>query len=154
MGGKGSGRRGDPQRRRQAARLRAEGWSLPQIARALGITKQAVHLLLHPRGEPAAQANLCCQDCGKPICPMRPGMRSTRRSVCLDCLARRPVVDFGQRLVALRLARGLTGRELAQALGVPPGTVSTRESSRDGTLRRPNLLRLEAFFGPEFLPAR
>jgi transcriptional regulator with XRE-family HTH domain len=156
MGGKGSGRRTDRERRRQAARLRAEGLTLAQIAHELGVTPQAVHQLLHPRGQPAsaAQVSLCCRDYRKPICPARQGMRTAKRAVCLACLAQRPGVDFGQRLLAFRLAWGLTGGELAEALGVPLGTVRYWERHRDGLVRWSDLLRLVEFFGPEFLPAR
>jgi len=46
--GPGAGRRRNVKVRRQAARLRKAGHTLPEIARRLGVSKQAVYQLLHP----------------------------------------------------------------------------------------------------------
>jgi DNA invertase Pin-like site-specific DNA recombinase len=46
MGNKNSGRRPDYERRRQIARLRAQGATLEEIGRRLGVTRQAVYDML------------------------------------------------------------------------------------------------------------
>jgi hypothetical protein len=53
MGGRGSGPKRDAERDQEMARLRAEGLTLAEIGRRLGLTRQAVKAALDRLGEPA-----------------------------------------------------------------------------------------------------
>jgi hypothetical protein len=67
MGGPGSGRRANPQRRRRAVELRARGLTLAEIGRRLGMTPEGVRLALAACGLPAGRAAVAvsCAGCGR-----------------------------------------------------------------------------------------
>jgi hypothetical protein len=52
MGGRGSGRRRDAERDREMVRLYAEGLSLRDVGRRLGLSRQAVAKALERQGVP------------------------------------------------------------------------------------------------------
>jgi hypothetical protein len=85
MGGKNSGRRPDLGRRRQAAELRAQGLSLAEVGRRLGVTKQAADQLLRPPRRTSA-----CPSCGKPALRDQPAPR------CPACLAADPSAPLAE----------------------------------------------------------
>jgi DNA-binding CsgD family transcriptional regulator len=151
MGGRGSGNH-KPDRKRQAAALRAEGLSLAEIGRRLGCSKQAVDGLLRRAKGARAPEHVTCRECGAVLCAARQGMWSTRYALCLGCLP--SDAGFGQRLLAFRLARGLTCEELAHRLGEKLATVRRWEFRRlrDFRLRCSQWVRLMHLFGPAFVP--
>jgi transcriptional regulator with XRE-family HTH domain len=133
-------------RRRQAKKLREQGLTLSQIAERLGITSQGVHRLLGRR----APRPICCRKCGAVIVPIgSPGadvMR--RRPVCLACLASMPDAGFGERLRALRLARGMMQSRLAMNAGVSLSTLRLYEQGLRDHPQWPMVLKLARFLGP------
>jgi hypothetical protein len=96
------GRKPDLERRRQAAELRAQGLTLAEVGRRLGITHQAARHLLHPlvrrSGRPVR-----CAACGQAI-RAHGAKQDGRGTRCLACLARTPGATFGQRLRACYLS--------------------------------------------------
>src|SRR5262249_38820071 len=127
MGGMGSGKLTTTEpRRRKARALRERGWTLVPIARELRCTPQAVSLLLQESGQGAASP-VCCRLCQTVICQPRQGVWTNRPALCLACLARTNTVPFGERLQALRLARGLTQRQLAARVGIAHKTFCSYE---------------------------
>ena len=132
------GRPADLGRRRRAAELRAQGLSLAEVGRRLGVTKQAADQLLRP---PPGYATSSCVSCGKPALRDQPAPR------CVACRAANPAASFAERLRALRLAAGLTQAGLAARAGVSEATVSDYEC---GPRRpRPRLLAaLARVLGP------
>jgi transcriptional regulator with XRE-family HTH domain len=126
MGGPGSGRK-QPERRRQAEELCVRGLTLTEIARALGVSRQAVHHLLgYGRPGPQPRKAVLCTACRSELGPA-PSTRDYAPSLCLPCLARQPRATFGQRLRAHRLALGLRREALAERAGVIPQTICNLE---------------------------
>jgi hypothetical protein len=81
-------------------------------------------------------------------------MWTVRYALCLTCLDKTPGAGFGQRVLAFRLARGLTCEELAHRLGEKLATVRHWEQRRlrDFRLRWSQWVRLMHLFGPAFVP--
>jgi transcriptional regulator with XRE-family HTH domain len=125
------GRPADLGRRRRAAELRAQGLSLAEVGRRLGVTKQAADQLLRP---PPGYATSSCVSCGKPALRDQPAPR------CVACRAADPAASFAERLRACRLAAGLTQAGLAARAGVSAPAVSAYECG----LTRPRPRRLAA----------
>jgi transcriptional regulator with XRE-family HTH domain len=153
MGGRGSGNH-KPDRKRQAAALPAKGLSLAEIGRRLGCSKQAVDGLLRRAKGARAPEHVTCRACGAVLCAARQGMWTVRYALCLTCLS--PDAGFGRRVLAFRLARGLTAQELAERLGEKLDTIreweQRREQQQDIRLRWRQWVRLVQFFGPGFVP--
>jgi transcriptional regulator with XRE-family HTH domain len=136
MGGKNSGRRPDLGRRRRAAALRAQGLSLAQVGRRLGVTKQAAAQLLRP---PPAWS--MCPSCGKAL------PADARGGRCPACVAADPGVPFPERLRAFRLAAGLTQAQLGARAQLCVASVCNYECGRGRP--RPRLLAaLARVLGP------
>src|SRR5438046_4784329 len=97
-----------PGQRREAQRLRAQGLTLEEIGRRLGITKQGAAYLLQP------QPPVRCRSCDTDI--NRPGAlaRDDRNVFCLPCLKRTQGVPAGVVLRSLRLAAGLNVKGLTE----------------------------------------
>jgi DNA-binding CsgD family transcriptional regulator len=125
------GKRGpepDLKRRQRALALRAEGLSLAEVGRRLGVTRQMVHKDLKAAGQ-RGRVPARCADCRQAI---GPGVYPPRRlAYCADCLARRPDVPFGTRLRSLRLAAGLTAHALGDRVGMFGPAVGAYESGRE-----------------------
>jgi DNA-binding XRE family transcriptional regulator len=114
------------ERRAQAVRLRGQGLTFAQIGARLGITRQAAHALVAgPRAVGAVEA--CCAACRAPLAGAR---RTVGEVLCRACLAGRTEVPFGLRLRSLRLAAGLTQRELARQAGRPRSSIKDYEAGR------------------------
>jgi DNA-binding XRE family transcriptional regulator len=140
------GRNPDLARRQQAARLRRQGLSVGEIARWLGVSKQGAHHLL---GKAAGDRPIACRDCDAVIIEVGMGMDNiVRRPLCVACLANHPDAAFGERLRALRLAKGMTHAELADAVGIAKESVSRFEWGRSGNPKWALLVKLVRLLGP------
>jgi transcriptional regulator with XRE-family HTH domain len=138
MGGPGSGNH-KPGRRRQAAKLRAQGLTLPEIGRRMGCSKQAVHYLLGLRGPaPRPPKPVACPACGA-TAGTAPSAGDYAPALCLPCLAKQPQTPLGQRLRAHRLARGLSQEALAERAEV--GASGIVQMERGERQPRPRTLR-------------
>ncbi len=137
-----SGRKPDKHRRQQIARLRAEGLSLAQIGRRLGVSRQCVQMTLRAMARPTARV-VACADCGVVVVSAGALPSDAGAALCLPCLARRPRSTFAQRLKACRLAAGLTKADLARRAGLTPQMVRHYEAG----LREPRWSQLARLVG-------
>jgi transcriptional regulator with XRE-family HTH domain len=137
------GRKPNIQRRREAARLRAQGLNLKDIAKRFGITRQGAGSLLRPLRKPPA---VFCRRCGAAIPSAGALRRDIGQALCVDCLAKYPAAPLEDRLRAYRLAAGLTQSELARQAGVWPTSVAVCEKGR-AQPRAATLARLAAVLG-------
>jgi transcriptional regulator with XRE-family HTH domain len=146
----GSGRKPDPRRRAEIARLRARGLTLAEIGRRLGVTRQAVFDVLARRLQSPAEPVVGCAGCGSPIVSAGALPSDAGGALCLPCLACRPEAPLGARLKAFRLAAGLTKVELARRLGLTAAAVHQYEAGRREPRWR-NLVPLIRVLGPGLL---
>src|SRR5262249_14612343 len=86
------------------------------------------HLSAEARGEPRRQTP--CRHCRSAIVSAGLLPRNRGTALCLACLARLPDSSFAERLIAVRLARGLTVKELADACQISKGLVLEYETGR------------------------
>jgi transcriptional regulator with XRE-family HTH domain len=129
------GRKPNLTRRRLAARLRAQGLTLAEVGRRLGLTPQAAASLLRPlRPTPA----VACFLCGKAIVSAGALPSDAGQALCLACLEICPGATHGERLRAFRLAAGLMKIELARKAAMPEMMVRRLEQGR----HRPRLITL------------
>jgi transcriptional regulator with XRE-family HTH domain len=130
------GRKGNEARRREAAKLRAQGWTVQRIADYLGVTHQRVSRILKAAGVPLRAVR--CRECGTTILDRAHGA-GVRASVwCLACLRQHPEAPFGERVKAARLAAGFTQRQVAKQLGIDhsiSGKLEARRGQPDQQLR-------------------
>jgi transcriptional regulator with XRE-family HTH domain len=110
------------------ARLRAKGLTFQQIGDKLGVTRQAVEDMLE-RANAKAMTVACCR-CQVVIWTGRRNIANNSPTLCLTCLAKTPWATFGQRLKAVRVAAGLTLRELGEKAGVCWESLSHYEIDR------------------------
>jgi Iron-dependent Transcriptional regulator/Helix-turn-helix domain/Homeodomain-like domain len=111
------GRRPDNARRQLVVQLRSRGWTLTEIGRWLGVSRQAVSALIRSAALPAASGTPCSA-CAALI-PTRAARPQDRPgALCLRCLEQFPDAPLGQRLRALRLAAGLSRTDVAWLAGV------------------------------------
>jgi DNA-binding XRE family transcriptional regulator len=153
MGGEGSGRKPDRQRRERAAQLRARGHTLAQIGRELGCGPGNVRHLLGLTDAPPPPPR--CSRCHTPLGPASAG-RDSAPALCLACLGKRPRAPLGQRLRAYRLAAGLTRAALSREANVRPETIAALEQGEQRPYRR-TLRRLAKALGvgvPQLDPNR
>jgi transcriptional regulator with XRE-family HTH domain len=131
-----SGRKRDPKRIAEMARLRALGLTLAEIGRRLGVSRQRVHETLANRLRPPPPRCVPCAGCGAPIAS--PGVlpSDAGRALCLCCLASRLDAPFGVRLKSLRLATGLMKAELARRAGAALHQLGRYEDGRRVPRRR------------------
>lgn len=146
----GSGRKPDPGRRAEIARLRARGLTMAEIGRRLGVTRQAVFDALARRRRPPAEPAVPCTGCGATIASAGAIPSDAEGALCLPCLASRPKASLGVRLKAFRLAAGLTKLELAQRLGLSAMAVHHYETGRREPRWR-HLVPLIRVLGPGLL---
>jgi transcriptional regulator with XRE-family HTH domain len=151
MGGPNSGRRPDEGRRRQILELRAQGLTLAEIGRRLGISRQAVQGALKGSGVSLPRrGTVSCQACGGEVLKGEYRIECNGPVLCRACLAERPRTPFGQRLRSLRLAAGLTQTALARRAGLCVGSVRDYERGRDEP-RWANLMKLLHVLGFDLL---
>src|SRR5262249_36490002 len=149
--GNANSRRPDHERHRLVLRLRERGLTLAEIARRLGVTKQAVSGMLARLEGCGRQPRfpVRCRECDRLI--GEDGAAPQNSPVyCLDCLAGVPDVTFGQRLKAHRLAAKLTQKELARRTGLHHRSVIGLERNRNPP-DWPTLTQLLAVFGLRLL---
>ena len=136
-------RRGE--RERQALKLRHQGLTLADIAHRLRMSKTGVHQFVArvPRVRP-----IHCRECERLITRGEPGLDNVKkRPLCLRCLSRVPAATFGERLRALRLARGWSRERLARAAGLT--WYAIRNFEREvGMPRYTTLVKLARVLGP------
>jgi DNA-binding XRE family transcriptional regulator len=131
MGGLGSGRPPDECRRREVARLRAQGLPPAEIGRRLGVSRQRVGQIVRAIDR-ARSRSLACGACGGAVAPPGAAPADVADVLCPACLARRPDVTFAERLRSYRAAAGLRRGELAARTGLSGTTLKSYE---DGTHR-------------------
>jgi transcriptional regulator with XRE-family HTH domain len=127
MGGRGSGRRPDLERRRQAAALRSRGWTLARIGQRLGRSREGVRLLLRDAGSDAMLPPLLCSACRAVAAPRPRGGRLAGPFYCRACLMKDPDIPLGARIRSLRLAAGLSQPALAERAGITSATLRLLE---------------------------
>jgi DNA-binding XRE family transcriptional regulator len=136
-------------RRRLAAKLRAQGLTEAVIGAKLGITKQAVHVLLTRHAQDKVPlTGIRCWECGRLAATGYFTMKVNQHVLCLRCVERRPNTPFGTRLKAFRLAAGLTQEQLAERTGLKPSTIGNMEGRRYISPAWPHLLALVKVLGP------
>jgi transcriptional regulator with XRE-family HTH domain len=142
----GQGRKPDLKRRQEVHKLRQQGLTVQKIAVRLGITHQGVSQLLRPI---PVLPHVLCAKCGATMAKGKRGLvDSEARPLCLACLAKLPVTTFGERLLALRLSRGLTRQELAHAAGVQVGMIRSHERGAAKKPHRAIFDKLVRLLGP------
>jgi transcriptional regulator with XRE-family HTH domain len=142
----GQGRKPNLKRRALVRRLRAKGLTFQKIAQRLGITRQAAHQLADDGAGPPP---IHCRQCATLIATGLPETDGVKNPpLCLTCLAGVDPDAFGERLRALRLARGLTRSKLAAASGVTIDTIRAHERLQSRKPYRPTIVRLTALLGP------
>jgi transcriptional regulator with XRE-family HTH domain len=114
------------------AELRRQGLTLPEIASRLGVSKQAVHDSLGRLGASRPLRSVPCTACDRMIYSAFALPAHREKVLCLACLRRGPNATFGQRLLALRLAVGLSQRELGRRAGVSDATIANHEHGAHG----------------------
>jgi transcriptional regulator with XRE-family HTH domain len=108
----------DQQLRRLIAKLRAKGWTFQAIGDRLGVSRQAVHSMLHyVSGKKRGISNyrppdFHCACCSRTI-PRRGKWLHKMPVLCPICIDKYPAT-FGERLRSLRVAAGLTTEALGR----------------------------------------
>jgi transcriptional regulator with XRE-family HTH domain len=131
------GRKPDLKQRARIQRLRDAGFTLAEIGRRLGITRQAVQCTLRRIDGPPVRS-VPCAVCGQPIVSAGALPSDTGKALCLPCLAKQPDAPFSQRLKAFRLAAGLTKSELVARSGLGPAIWKYED---EGTSPKPPVAR-------------
>jgi transcriptional regulator with XRE-family HTH domain len=133
--------------RRRVLQLRARGLPVGEIGRRLGVSTQTVCNHLKAAGQGPLSAR--CADCGRELAP---GVRPPAGTAyCLDCLEKYPDCPFGTRLRSLRLAAGLSVKDLGERVGGFGTAVSAQERGRDEPSWS-SLVRLARVLGPGVFP--
>jgi transcriptional regulator with XRE-family HTH domain/DNA-binding CsgD family transcriptional regulator len=152
VGGPRSGPKPNAERRRRVIRLRAQGRSLGEIARRLGITTEGARFILLASGQDTKRpaAVLRCRDCGVRIAEGNWWHEAKRPLRCPACLP--ADAPLGVRLRSCRLAAGLTRAGLAARAGVGVTSVHHYELGRWQPAWA-GLARLLRVLGPGLLPS-
>jgi DNA-binding XRE family transcriptional regulator len=121
------GRKPDYERRRQARQLREQGLSTAKIGKLMGVGTRAVTAMIaRSRGGPILRAWIRCCHCGADIARLSVRF-DTGPASCLACLKKEKKPLFRNRLIAYRLAKGLTPVELAKKIGTSPNVIASWE---------------------------
>jgi hypothetical protein len=143
----GQGRHPDSERRRRIAEFREQGLSFRAIGHRLGITAQAAHLLFRSRRRPG----LTCRGCGALVALERDPARYPGGVYCRACLGSKLHVAFAARIRSLRLAAGLTLRDLGRRCGVHPSTLGEFERGDRSRPRPCTVEKLVRALGPDLV---
>jgi DNA-binding XRE family transcriptional regulator len=111
--------------------LRAQGLTEAEIGARLGITRQAVHVLLTRYAQDKVPlTGIRCWECGRLATAGYFTKKVNKHVLCLRCVERRPDTPFGTRLKAFRLAAGLTQEQLTGRTAIKPSTIGNLERRR------------------------
>jgi DNA-binding XRE family transcriptional regulator len=125
---------------------------MAEAGQGLGVNTDRVHRTLVVRRQDDQHGTVCCTRCKKAVAS-RDHLTSDALVVfCLSCLRKRPDATFAERLIACRLAAGLTRGQVAARVGGSENTILSYEFGR----HKPGPVRLAALvhlLGPELLPA-
>ncbi|MBY0526393.1 MAG: helix-turn-helix domain-containing protein [Gemmataceae bacterium] len=144
-----SGRKTDLERRRRVVELYEQGLSPAEIARQVGMSDQGVRYTLNAVQKEKARS-VSCRRCKVAINPTGALPRNHGRALCLACLAKTPEASFGDRLLSLRLAHGLTVMDLARRAEVDAGALYEYETDKHEPTWQP-LVRLVRVLGQELV---
>jgi hypothetical protein len=95
-------RKPDLKRRGQVAVLRAQGLTLAEIGRRLGLSKQHVGNILQTLARRDDRPPVRCRACNTNIRSAGALARHDRSVLCLDCLVNHPEATFAEHLRACR----------------------------------------------------
>ena len=136
-------------RRQMALDLRQQGLTLQEIATRMGTSKQNVHGLLDFA---VGMRSISCRLCGVVIVSAGHAMADMHnKPVCLQCLANMPHASFAERLRALRIARDLTQKQLAEKSGLTANTIHVLERELHRHPSEETIEKLAKILGPELL---
>ncbi len=102
--------------------------------------------------QPDVSPFILCAACGRQVAPAALRASKAPEALCLRCLRKRPGATFAQRLVACRLAAGLTTGQVAARVGGSENTILRYESGRQQP-RPTRLAALAQLFGRDLLGA-
>jgi transcriptional regulator with XRE-family HTH domain len=119
----------DRQRHQLTIQLAGDGWSGPQIAERLGISRQRVHQLLAKNRATSLLLLAKCGRCGVAIA-MGLARRGSHQVLCARCLGQAHGLSFGQRLRLLRWAAKFTQEQLAFKCTLSAHTIHDYESGK------------------------
>jgi DNA-binding XRE family transcriptional regulator len=129
-----------------------QGLSVADVGNGLGVQPDRLHRTLAVQRQADQPRPVCCSRCKK-VVASRDHLASDALVVfCLPCLRKRPDATFAERLIACRLAAGLTRGQVAARVGGSENTILSYEFGR----HKPGPVRLAALvqlLGPELLPA-
>src|SRR5262249_32854472 len=111
---------------------------------------QALSRMARAGNPVAACVAVPCRECGAVILRGKGDLRCNAPAYCLACLATHPEAPFGERVKAFRLARGMTPRQLGEAVGMSAQNVSVYERGR-GPLKWVTLVKFARALGAELL---
>ena len=114
-------------RRRRVDELLAQGLSLAEVARRLGLSRQYVGWMAEANRHLPPTFRVRCRACGHDLNQAVARPEDDRQVYCLACLAAHPEASFTEHLRAYRLAAGLTVSALAAKAGVRVSTLSCLE---------------------------
>jgi transcriptional regulator with XRE-family HTH domain len=133
------GRKLNQDLRQRVAALRGQGLTYAEIGRLFGVTKQWVGQLLRSAGLTAPLPPVRCRACGTPLAEAHLLVGHHHVALCLACLAEAPNATLAVRLLAHRLAAGLSQSEVGARAGVTKSAVSRYEAG--AYQPRPRVLR-------------
>jgi transcriptional regulator with XRE-family HTH domain len=136
---------------RALAELRDQGLSVAEIASQLGVSSYRIRQALKTPHRNGADP-IRCADCSTELTPTGEAISEARSALCLPCLGKRPTTTFAQRLLACRLAAGLSRGQVAARAGGSESTIRNYEAGRyePGHARR---IALANVLGPALLEA-
>jgi DNA-binding XRE family transcriptional regulator len=144
------GRKPNYERRRQARQLREQGLPPDKIGKIMSVGANAVRAMIaRSLGGPVLRAWIRCCHCGTDIARLSVRF-DTGPAHCLSCLKKKKKPLFRERLIAYRLAKGLTPVELGKKIGTSPVVISSWERGVSSP-RWETLIKLVQALGQELV---